>query len=177
MPNAVDAAVAAGASYADARGVFRRTQSVATKNGHVEAVSDAETEGIGVRVLVGGAWGFAADRRLTEEGARDAAIRACAFARARRRSHDGSRSDRAAARQLQGTRRDRSLLGVARREGGVLPRARSARSRRPEVKVAEASARALFERKVLVSSDGTDVEQELVECGGGIDAIAAADGS
>ena len=58
-PAAVDAAVSAGASYADARGVFRRSQSVATKNGNVEAVSDVETEGIGVRVLVDGSWGFA----------------------------------------------------------------------------------------------------------------------
>src|SRR5436190_23833663 len=80
--NAVDAAVGAGASYADARAVFHRSQSVATKNGNVEAVSDVESEGIGVRVLVDGAWGFAGDRRLTDEGARHAARRAVAFARA-----------------------------------------------------------------------------------------------
>src|SRR5919206_1308649 len=79
---AVDAALGAGASYADARVVVRRKQLVMTKNGRVDALRDVETEGIGVRVLVGGAWGFAGDRRLTEEGARDAALRACAFARA-----------------------------------------------------------------------------------------------
>src|SRR5262249_31453637 len=45
--NAVDAALGAGASYADARGVVKRSQSVATKNGNVEAVADVETEGIG----------------------------------------------------------------------------------------------------------------------------------
>ena len=43
-------------------------------------MSDAETEGISVRVLVDGAWGFAGDPRLSEEGARDAALRAVAFA-------------------------------------------------------------------------------------------------
>src|SRR5919197_1153598 len=80
--NAVDAALGSGASYADARAVFRRSQSVATKNGVVESVSDVESEGIGVRVLVDGAWGFAGDRRLTDEGARAAAARAVAFARA-----------------------------------------------------------------------------------------------
>ena len=47
---------------------------------------------------------------------------------------------------------------------------------RPEVKVAEAFARAQVERKVLVSSEGTDVTQELVECGAGIDATAVGDG-
>ena len=79
---AVDAATGAGAEYADARVVLKRNQLVATKNGRVERVTDAESEGIGVRVLVDGAWGFACDRRLTDEGARDAALRACTFARA-----------------------------------------------------------------------------------------------
>ncbi len=70
---ALAAALAEGASYTDVRTVLRRDQSVATKNGRVEAVTDAETEGLGVRVLVGGAWGFASDRRLTAEAAREAA--------------------------------------------------------------------------------------------------------
>src|SRR5262249_54597247 len=47
---------------------------------------------------------------------------------------------------------------------------------RPEVRVAICSVRAQREHKVLVSSDGVDVEQELVEAGGGIDAIAVSDG-
>ena len=50
---AIDAATAGGAGYADARAVTRRAQHVATKNGEVESVSDGETEGIGVRVLEG----------------------------------------------------------------------------------------------------------------------------
>src|SRR6266540_2843993 len=79
---AVDAATSAGAEYADARVVTKRSQLVTTKNGRVEHLTDAESEGIGVRVLVGGAWGFACDRRLTAEGARETALRACAFARA-----------------------------------------------------------------------------------------------
>ena len=77
---AVDAALGAGASYADARAVVRRSQSVGTRNGRVDTLADAESEGIGVRVLVNGAWGFACDRRLSAEGARDAALRAAAFA-------------------------------------------------------------------------------------------------
>ncbi|MFN2629718.1 MAG: PmbA/TldA family metallopeptidase [Gaiellaceae bacterium] len=80
--SAVEAALGAGASYADARAVVRRNQRVLTKNGKVESVNDVETEGIGVRVLVDGAWGFACDRRLTEAGAQEAARRAVGFARA-----------------------------------------------------------------------------------------------
>ena len=73
---AVEAALAAGASYADARVVLHRDQSVSTKNGRVENVFDVDSEGIGVRVLVGGAWGFAAQADATDAGAREAAVRA-----------------------------------------------------------------------------------------------------
>src|SRR5262249_18832730 len=79
---ALERALGSGAAYADARAIERRAQAVRTKNGRVETLTDAETEGIGVRVLVDGAWGFASDRRLSPEGARDAALRACGFAAA-----------------------------------------------------------------------------------------------
>ena len=32
------------------------------------------------------------------------------------------------------------------------------------------------ERKLFLSSDGAEIDQELVECGGGIDAMAVGDG-
>jgi TldD protein len=70
---AVSAALAAGASYADARVVLRRVQTVATRNRRVDRLDDVESEGLGVRALVDGAWGFACDRRLSAEGARAAA--------------------------------------------------------------------------------------------------------
>src|SRR6266508_496112 len=84
---AIDTATGAGAEYADARVVLKRNQLVATKNGRVDRLTDSESEGIGVRVLVSGAWGFACDRRLTTDGARDAALRACSFARAAAGNH------------------------------------------------------------------------------------------
>jgi TldD protein len=172
--NAVDAAVAAGATYADARAVFRRSQSIATKNGNVEAVSDVESEGIGVRVLVGGSWGFAGDRRLTEEGAREAALRACAFARA---AGGGSRTLESLEPQRGSfaTRIEIDPFSISLGEKIDFCLEAEGLLARPEVKVAEAFARAQVERKVLVSSEGTDVTQELVECGAGIDATAVGD--
>src|SRR5213080_1862721 len=53
---AVAAALAGGASYADARAIVRRSQAISTKNRRVDRVDDIESEGIGVRVLVDGAW-------------------------------------------------------------------------------------------------------------------------
>ena len=164
----------AGASYADARGVFRRSQSVATKNGNVEAVNDVESEGIGVRVLVDGAWGFAGDRRLTDEGARDAARRACAFARA---AGGGDRTLAPLEPQSGSFKTTVEIDPFSVPLGDKIDFCLEAESAlaRPEVKVAEAYVRAQLERKVLVTSEGSEIEQEIVECGGGIDATAVAD--
>src|SRR5215471_16107357 len=54
-----------GARYADVRIIISRNQSVAVKNGKVEALNDFESIGFGVRVLVGDAWGFASSAEIT----------------------------------------------------------------------------------------------------------------
>jgi TldD protein len=172
----VEAAVAAGASYADARAVVRRTHAVGTKNGLVETLTDAETEGVGVRVLVGGAWGFACDRRLSAEGARDAALRACAFAAAA-----GGRGPRALAPldARSGSYRtpvERDPFSVPLADKVALCLRAEEAMKHPDVKVVQAAVRALHERKLLVSSEGVEVDQETVECGAGIDALAVSDG-
>jgi TldD protein len=173
---AVDAALGSGASYADARAVLRRNQSVATKNGRVDALVDSESEGIGVRVLVDGAWGFACDRRLSVDGARDAALRACTFAKAAAGPHSRSLAPVEARSGAHTTPvgRDPFELSLAAKVEQCL-RAEGA-LKGPHLIVRQAMVRAQREHKVLVSSDGTDVEQELTECGGGIDCAAARDG-
>jgi TldD protein len=173
---AVDAATGAGAGYADARVVAKRNQLVATKNGHVEQLSDSESEGIGVRVLVGGAWGFACDRRLTTEGARDAALRACIFARAAAGRHT---RELAPIEPRTGTHhshveRDPFEVPLADKVDLCL-RADEALAG-PDVLVRQAMVRVQREHKLLLSSEGTEVEQELTECGAGIDCAATRDG-
>ena len=55
---AVQAALDAGARYADARVMHRRYEAMAARNGEVEDVTQDEDAGIGVRALVGSGWGF-----------------------------------------------------------------------------------------------------------------------
>ena len=79
---ALNAAKAAGASYADVRiGRYRR-QSISTRERQITGVSDNESYGIGVRTLVGGAWGFAATATMTPAGAQQAAQQAARLSRA-----------------------------------------------------------------------------------------------
>jgi len=64
---ALDAARSAGADYADIRISTTRSQFVSTREQIVAGVSDSETSGFGVRVLVDGTWGFAASRDVTSD--------------------------------------------------------------------------------------------------------------
>jgi TldD protein len=177
--HAVDAAAASGAGYADARAIERRSQNVSTKNGQVETVADSESAGIGVRVLVEGAWGFACDRRLSPEGARDAALRAVAFARASASRGKDRRVELAPAPARQGSYqtaggRDPIEVPVAEKIDLCL-RAEGAMRHR-DVRITEARVRAQREKRVFASSEGADIVQRFYECGGGISSLALAEG-
>ncbi|MCC8616601.1 TldD/PmbA family protein [Xanthomonas vesicatoria] len=76
------AARQAGASYCDVRiGRYLR-QFVITREDKVQNVVNTESIGTGIRVIVGGAWGFAATNELTEQGVAKAAAQAAAIAKA-----------------------------------------------------------------------------------------------
>ncbi len=79
---AIEAALAAGATYADARVVLRRHEQLSAQNGELESVVNAEDAGVGVRALVGSSWGFAATSHLTDDDAGRAGAEATATARA-----------------------------------------------------------------------------------------------
>ncbi|MGH9259654.1 MAG: TldD/PmbA family protein, partial [Acidimicrobiales bacterium] len=83
---AMNAAKRAGAGYADVRVVRNRNQSVSTREQQITGLQDAETFGFGVRVLVAGAWGFAASRDLTANEVERIARLAVAQAKANRRA-------------------------------------------------------------------------------------------
>jgi len=174
---AVDAATGAGAEYADARVVAKRNQFVATKNGRVERLADSESEGIGVRVLVNGAWGFACDRRLSSEGAREAALRACTFARAAAGRHSSRQlAPVAPASATHRTAVERDPFEVSLDEKVAECLAADEGMAGPDIVVRQAMVRAQREHKLLLTSEGTEVEQELIECGAGIECAAARDG-
>ena len=79
---ALDTATSLGAGYADVRVVRRLEESIGIKTGRVEGVASGESEGFGVRVLVDGAWGFAASHTLSTAEADRVAAEAVRIARA-----------------------------------------------------------------------------------------------
>jgi len=70
---ALDLVTRRGVTYADVRAVDLREREIATKNGKTGHVSSAESQGLGIRVLANGCWGFAATDNLTAEGIENAA--------------------------------------------------------------------------------------------------------
>ena len=88
---AVQAALDAGARYADARVMHRRHESMSARNGEIEAVTHDADSGIGVRALVGSGWGFFAVPDLGDRAVRDAGAQG---GRDRRRQRPGRRGAR-----------------------------------------------------------------------------------
>jgi TldD protein len=79
---ALDVARAAGATYADVRVGRNRSQNISTREQQITGLSDNETMGMGVRVIAGGSWGFAASSVMTVEEVERVARQAVAQARA-----------------------------------------------------------------------------------------------
>src|SRR5215468_417265 len=182
-PSAVDAVLAearrAGASYADARVVATESEGIALRLDDVEKLARDESRGLGVRVLAGGAWGFAATPDLDEASAVAAARRAVEVARAAARAAptkialaeeepQRGRWETPVAVDPFAVPLDRKLAELGAAVAAMRGDGRG---------VASAEARMLWrrERKRFISTEGTDVEQVLV-CGGAGIKIVARDG-
>ncbi|MBV8087804.1 MAG: TldD/PmbA family protein, partial [Chloroflexi bacterium] len=153
-------------------------EEITVKNGQVEAVSRSNSEGFGVRVIVDGAWGFAASNRLTTSEAARVAKLAVAIARASALALKSPlalsplppRQDRYETPLL------RNPMDVPVDEKLALLLACDAAMRRvPGLAVAESSLEAVVEDKMFASTEGSVIEQRIVTCGGGIEATAVGD--
>jgi TldD protein len=174
LSDLVAAAMSCGASYADARWVEREQETVSMKDGAVETVTRSADRGIAVRVISHGAWGFAAsDAR--EASAIDALVteaegRAQASASVQRRAV--KLAPIAAQRGEYRTTLRRDPFRVPIRERIDHLRAVDAAAVGPNIKTRRSSVAAYRTRKRLVTSEGTDVSQEIVEAGAGLSVLA-----
>lgn len=171
--NALDRATGQGAEYADVRVVERRTERLAVKNGRPDRVGATEEAGLGVRVLVDGAWGFASGSEL--EAATATVDRALAIARASARVQ-AERVTLPARPGEVGTyatplEEDPFALPAEERLA-LLVRCCEVMQEQPAVRVAQAHSSLFREHKWFVCSEGSRLEQTVVECGGGVAATA-----
>jgi TldD protein len=176
--NTLDLAVQRGATYADVRVAERRTEDLGVKNGQAERVRSTEDAGFGVRVLVDGAWGFAAASERTAEQAAATVARALEIAQASARvqaepmalpARPGEEGTYAAE-----VVQDPFAASLETRLG-LLIACSEAMQQRPAVRVAQANMSLFGEHKWFVCSEGSRLEQTIVECGGGVTATAVRD--
>jgi len=71
-----------GATYTDVRIGRYLNQFVTTREKKVQGITNTESFGVGIRVIVNGTWGFAASNSVTPEGMKKTAERAVAIAKA-----------------------------------------------------------------------------------------------
>ncbi|HEX3317749.1 MAG TPA: TldD/PmbA family protein, partial [Solirubrobacteraceae bacterium] len=164
-------------AYADARWVDRSRESIAVVDGAIEAVEIVDEEGVGVRVRVGGAWGFAATQALTRAGLEEALRRALALADAEPRARASPLAPVEPARGSWEAPCAIDPFAIALEEKlGTLLAADEAMAGDPRLVRRRASC--LSERTVraFASTEGAACEQAATECGGGIVAVALADG-
>ena len=170
---AVQAAMDAGARYADARVMDRRHESMSARNGEVEGLTQEQSVGIGVRALIGSGWGFASTADLDTDAVEG---------RGRGRRHRAG--------QRIGARADLELTPVeARQDHWENPVAedplRVPLSEKADLLIGVTrtmrehgadTANAGYDiwdtTKWLVSSEGHRIDQHIVECGAHMDATA-----
>ena len=176
---AVDAALSAGARYADARIMIVRYESMSAKNRVVEGLSQTETAGIGVRALIGSSWGFQATPELTVAAARRAGERATEVARASARV-SGAPVDLSPVPVIEASWANpydvHPLDDVGIGERADLLVEVTGAIADGGVPLAQASHQIWDTEKWFASSEGSRIDQHLVECGAVIDATAIGDG-
>jgi TldD protein len=176
--SAVQAALDAGARYADARVMLRRTESMTARDGEVEDLGSAESAGLGVRALVGSGWGFYAVPDLSDSAARAAGRRAAQIAAASATVPgppiDLVPTGAGEASWASGCEVD--PLSVPLSTKGDLLVGATAAARAAGADLAEAVYHIWDTRKWFVSSDGHRIDQHIRECGGGLTASAFGDG-
>ena len=170
---ALDTATAKGATYADIRVVRRLEESITIKSQRVEGVHSGEEEGFGVRVLVDGAWGFAATHELSMAEADRVAAEAVRIARASATAlrNPTVLDDRPPAHGRFETQvaEDPFALPLERKVSDLLEADR-AMNRVKGIAFTESIYGAQRESKTFAASDGSYTEQVITHVGSGLEA-------
>ncbi|MFG2037370.1 TldD/PmbA family protein [Dactylosporangium sp. NPDC048998] len=175
---AVEAALAAGARYADARVMHRRSESMTARNGEIEELSQDEDAGVGVRALVGSSWGFFAVPDLGRDAARRAGERATSIARASATVPGPALDlvDVEARVDSWASACEVDPLGAALSVKGDLLTGATAEAHKAGADIAEGLYQVWDTRKWFVSSQGHRIDQHIREAGAGISATVIGDG-
>jgi len=172
---ALNLAKVKGATYADMRIVRRNIRAITVKNGEVASLESYTTAGFGVRVVVDGAWGFASSARLEPREVDRVTALAVQIAKASAlfKLEPVNLGDPVAHVGTYRTPVKIDPFSVPLEKTLELLLAADAAMRAVKgIVVAESSAAFIREEKTFANSEGAYIEQEIVETGGGLEALA-----
>jgi TldD protein len=176
---ALEAARKAGADYADARFVSEESESLSVKNQEMEGIDRGLSQGVGIRVLVNGYWGFAATARSAPADLERTAELAVGIARAAARlpMEPVKLAEVEPVKAEWGTAVHEDPFAVALDEKVALLMEASRRMQQVKgLSFGEASLDFYRRRTSFASSEGAAIDQTIVHSGGGIEATSVSDG-
>jgi TldD protein len=172
---ALDAARSSGAGYADVRVVERQTESLTVKNGNLAEASSNRSAGFGVRILLDGAWGFSGSSRMeraeVERATREAVAIARASALATREPIVLDDSPPMVATYRTPFREDPFAVPLDEKLR-ILFETDEEMAKVAGVTLRQSSMEFGRERKTFASTEGARIEQEILDSGAGIEAMA-----
>jgi TldD protein len=176
--DALDLALQPGMTYADVRAIESRERELSTKNGRPGNTASSESQGLGIRVIADGAWGFAATDDLTRSGIESAARLAAEIARASAlaKKHDVALTpeDKYEAVWVSPCQIDPFSVSVDKQLALLLAVDGELR-KNPGVTLAQTSLTFQRTRQVFASSLGSVIDQTRTVTGAGFEAISFRD--
>ena len=168
-----------GAQYADARVIEKETETLVLQTGEMQTLESAKNIGMGIRVLVDGAWGFASSRDLSLNEVDRVTDRAIEIAKASALVR-GDKVDLGPAVTSEGTYRtpveiDPFTISLDQKVS-VLVETDQLLATLPEIKARTLNLVFISERKWFANSDGARTDQTIIETGGGMTAYAVGEG-
>jgi len=161
--------------YADVRFTATHVQHVRVRNGEVDTLISTVDRAIGVRVLAGNGWGFAASSDCSEPSLRRTASRALEVAEASnvaaRERIELSDVEPHDAKWSSTFEKDPWAIPLDRKIQHLLDATEPMRSD-PRIHQAAGDISSYRQEKIFASTIGSFIEQTTTEMGGGIEAVA-----
>ena len=164
-----------GVEYADCRYVGRDRENIRVTDGTVDTLARDLDVGVGIRVLADGAWGFAATAAVTPAELKKTAAKAIQIAKASamtlRERVKLAELEPYVDQYASTWRKDPFTVSIDDKLA-LLMKVDARLRQSPKIKKAESGMAFLRTTKLFVSTEGAEIEQDIVESGAGFNVIA-----
>jgi TldD protein len=171
----LDTAARLGADYTDVRFGLSRDEHIEVRNGVVSSLADGESAGFSVRTLVDGAWGFASSAEVNDAELDRVAALAVTIARASAKVKSRPITLVPSAAHVDSYKTpfeiDPASVPLGERVKLMLDAEKEVRAAKG-VTVARAWMDIWRTHKYFANSEGSKIDQELLQCGTAIHALA-----